>query len=76
MHPAIGWPNLQRTACALSYSSDGRRKITTSPTLARANTVAKTVGAQFDAMLTAMKALQRQVETLSEKIDEALEGQE
>jgi hypothetical protein len=36
--------------------------------------VAKTVSAQFEAMLTAINALQRQVETLNDRIDEVLEG--
>lgn len=38
--------------------------------------VAKTVSAQFDAMLTAIKALQRQVEMLNDRMDQMLEGQE
>ncbi|MGD2177513.1 MAG: hypothetical protein PVG71_06795 [Anaerolineae bacterium] len=38
--------------------------------------VAKTVSAQFEATLTAIQALQRQVETLNDKMDEVLEGRE
>jgi hypothetical protein len=38
--------------------------------------VAKTFSAQFDAMLTAMNALQRQVEMLNDRIDEMLEERE
>jgi hypothetical protein len=38
--------------------------------------VAKTVSAQFEATLTAIKALQRQVEILNEKMDDVLEGRE
>jgi len=35
--------------------------------------VSTAVGAQFDAMLTGLKALEKQIETLSTKVDELLQ---
>ncbi len=38
--------------------------------------VSQTVSAQFEAMLTAIKSLERQVEMLNDKVDEVIEERE
>jgi len=38
--------------------------------------VSTAVGAQFDAMLTGIKALEKQIETLSAKVDELLQEED